>query len=251
MTTDGNRPIETCLIDLFRHLGIERAHIAAGQQGVGDWAGLAIHYPERVATLSLVSPRPMPELRSLQCPLLVLAGDQGPTAAAADMALVEVPRAASHRLRGYEYLLWSDVMAERGEEIAVAISNFLDTHALPAVSLPEGEGEVAGITYRVRGSGAPLVLMPLDLTPSQWEPLIEPLTARCCTISLGGPLLGAVAILEARGRSDYLSVVRARYWTAPTSSPAMWSSRSAAARALCCARLHAAQPVPAASSMST
>jgi hypothetical protein len=42
------------------------------------------------------------------------------------------------------------------------------------VSLPEGEGEVAGITYRVRGSGPPLVLMPLDLTPSQWEPLIEP-----------------------------------------------------------------------------
>ena len=115
MTTDGNRPIEACLIDLFRHLGIERAHIAAGQQSGGDWPGLATHYAERVATLSLVSPRPMPELRSLQCPLLVLAGDQGPTAAAADKTLEEVPRAASHRLRGYEYLLWSDVMADRGE----------------------------------------------------------------------------------------------------------------------------------------
>jgi hypothetical protein len=49
-------------------------------------------------------------------------------------------------------------------------------------------------------------LMPLDLTPSQWEPLIERLSARYCTICLGGPLLGVVAILEARGRSDYLSV---------------------------------------------
>ena len=78
MTTDGNRPIEACLIDLFRHLGIERAHIAAGAQGGGDWPGLATHFAERVATLSLVSPRPMPELGSLQCPLLVLAGDQGP-----------------------------------------------------------------------------------------------------------------------------------------------------------------------------
>ena len=208
MTTDGNRPIEACLIDLFRHLGIERAHIAAGAQGGGDWPGLATHFAERVATLSLVSPRPMPELGSLQCPLLVLAGDQGPTAAAADKTLEEVPRAASHRLRGYEYLLWSDVMADRGEEIAAAMSNFLDAHAFPGVSLPEGEGEVAGITYRVRGSGPPLVLMPLDLTPSQWEPLIEPLSARYCTICLGGPLLGVVAILEARGRSDYLSVVR-------------------------------------------
>jgi len=148
----------------------------------------------------------MPELRSLQCLLLVLAGDQGPTAAAADKTLEEVPRAASHRLRGYEYLLWSDVMADRGEEIAAAMSNFLDAHALPGVSLPEGE--VAGITYRVRGSGPPVVLMPLELTPSQWEPLIEPLSARYCTICLGGPLLGVVAMLEARGRSDYLSVVR-------------------------------------------
>jgi SAM-dependent methyltransferase len=55
---------------------------------------------------------------------------------------------------------------------------------------------------------AALVLMPLDLTPSQWEPLIELLSARYCTICLGGPLLGVVALLEARGRSDYLSVVR-------------------------------------------
>jgi hypothetical protein len=85
------------------------------------------------------------------------------------------------------------------------MSNFLDAHALPGVSPPEGEGEVAGITYRVRGSGPPLVLMPLDLTPSQWEPLIEPLRTRYCTICLGGPLLGVVAILEARGRSDYLT----------------------------------------------
>jgi pimeloyl-ACP methyl ester carboxylesterase len=162
MTTDGNRPIEACLIDLFRHLGIERAHIAAGQQGGDDWPGLATHYAERVATLSLVSPRPMPELSSLQCSLLVLAGDQGPTAAAADKTLEEVPRAASHWLRGYEYLLWSDVMADRGEEIAAAMSNFLDAHALPGVSLPEGEGEVAGVTYPVRGNGPPVVLMPLD-----------------------------------------------------------------------------------------
>jgi len=208
MRTDWNRPVEACLIDMFRHLGIERAHIAAGQRSEGDWTGLATHYAERVATLSLVSPRSMPELRRLQCPLLVLAGDQGPTAAAADKTLEEVPHAASHRLRGYEYLLWSDVMADRGEEIASAMSNFLDAHALPRVSLPEGAGEVAGITYRVRGSGPPVVLMPLDLTPSQWEPLIEPLSARYCTICLGGSLLGPVAMLEARGRSDYLSVVR-------------------------------------------
>ena len=57
MRTDGNRPVEACLIDLFRHLGIERAHIVAGQRSEGDWTGMATHYAERVATLSLVSPR--------------------------------------------------------------------------------------------------------------------------------------------------------------------------------------------------
>jgi ubiquinone/menaquinone biosynthesis C-methylase UbiE len=50
--------------------------------------------------------------------------------------------------------------------------------------------------------------MPLDLAPSQWEPLISTLGTRYCTITLGGPLLGAVGTLEARGRSTYLGVVR-------------------------------------------
>jgi len=50
--------------------------------------------------------------------------------------------------------------------------------------------------------------MPLDLAPSQWEPLISVLGTRYCVISLGGPLLGAVGILEARGRATYLGVVR-------------------------------------------
>ena len=57
-------------------------------------------------------------------------------------------------------------------------------------------------------SGPPLVLMPLSLAPSQWEPLIATLSARYCTISLGGPLLGVVGILEERGPSNYLTMVK-------------------------------------------
>src|SRR5262249_18583307 len=56
--------------------------------------------------------------------------------------------------------------------------------------------------------GPPLILMPLSLAPSQWEPLIPVLSTRYCTISLGGPLLGVVRILEGRGRSNYLTLVR-------------------------------------------
>src|SRR3954470_15890210 len=78
MTGASERAIEDCLVDLFQHLGVDRAHIAAGQQVASDWLGLATRYAERVASLSLVSPRPIPELRTLQCPVFVLAGDKGP-----------------------------------------------------------------------------------------------------------------------------------------------------------------------------
>ena len=60
----------------------------------------------------------------------------------------------------------------------------------------------AGISYRIRGAGPPLVLLPMFLAPSQWEPLAPRLSERYCTITLGGAALGAVAILESRGRSD-------------------------------------------------
>ena len=88
-----------------------------------------------------------------------------------------------------------------------AICNFLEhvehQDNLPAASPPEGEGEIAGISYRVQGSGPPLLLLPLSLAPSQWDPLIALLANRHCTILLGGARLGAIALLEARANSGY------------------------------------------------
>ena len=76
------------------------------------------------------------------------------------------------------------------------------------VTLPEGAGEVAGITYYIRGSGPPLVLLPLAFAPSQWTPVLPMLSARYCAITLSGAAVGMIAVLEARGRSDYLRAVR-------------------------------------------
>ena len=73
--------------------------------------------------------------------------------------------------------------------------------------LPAGEGEEAGISYTVRGSGPPLLLFPLGLAASQWEPLLPALSEGYTTITLGGPYLGMVAFLETRG-PGYLRVVR-------------------------------------------
>jgi SAM-dependent methyltransferase len=203
--------VEAKLLDLFQGLGIDRAHIAAGGPPVlTDWHGLAIRHPERIASLTLPSPPLLDttELAGLASRLLVLAGDQGASAQGAARLLSDLPGAASHVLRGYEWLPWSDAIAERGSEVGAAMLDFLRRHPIPPAGLAEGEGETAGITYRVRGAGPPLVLMPLSLAPSQWEPLIPRLGEHYCTISLGGPFLGVVGTLEERGRSNYLALVR-------------------------------------------
>ena len=80
MKTTAARPIEACLLDLFRHLGIERTHIAAGgPPPLKDWHSLATFHPERVASLTLISPPVLDTapLAGLASRILVVAGDQG------------------------------------------------------------------------------------------------------------------------------------------------------------------------------
>jgi ubiquinone/menaquinone biosynthesis C-methylase UbiE len=106
------------------------------------------------------------------------------------------------------------MVAERTDEIGSAMLHFLAQHRPPAeaktVSPADERGEIAGISYRMRGAGPPLVLLPLFLAPSQWEPLVPRLSQHYCVITLGGVELGAVANLESRGRaSGYLRMVQA------------------------------------------
>src|SRR3954467_3758861 len=81
MTMPPMRPVEASLVDLFQHLGIDRAHFAAGQLTPTDWVGLAARYPERIGSLPVVSTRLRhPGLEALGPRLMVLAGDAGPSA---------------------------------------------------------------------------------------------------------------------------------------------------------------------------
>ncbi len=141
-----------------------------------------------------------------------MTGDRGAGAQRVRAGLAELPHATAVVLEDYAGLTWADIAAERGDSIGAAIQEFLARPELPRVQpvggLPEQEGEIAGISYRVRGAGPPLVLLPLDLSPGQWEPLIPTLSARYCTITLGGALFGSVASLEERGRSGYMAVAR-------------------------------------------
>ena len=124
----------------------------------------------------------------------------------------EFPQASAAVLADYAGLTWSDLAVERGLEIASALSDFLTRieHAAPLPKAPSdvAEGETAGIYYSIRGQGPPLVLLPLELAPTQWTSLIPLLARQWCTITLGGAHLGSVASLEERGRSDYINIVR-------------------------------------------
>jgi hypothetical protein len=213
MTEQTALSIEERIRQLLRHLGIDQSHFAG--LSPRDWSLLAARYPEVFSSFIVIAvpsfdPRAVEPLAAKS---LVVTGDRGRGAAAAREGMDRLPGAELVTLPDYEFLGWSDVAAERTDELGNAMLEFLERMTVPAptriVSLREGEGEVAGIRYRIRGAGPPLVLVPMFLAPSQWEPLVPRLSERYCTITLGGAALGAVAILESRGRAiGYLHIVR-------------------------------------------
>ena len=101
----AEHPIEECLVQLFGHLGVEQAHIAAGgNPTLTDWHGLATVHPERIASLTIVSP-PIIDgsaLADVASRLLAVAGDLAGTGSGAARLAAELPGASVHVLRGYE-----------------------------------------------------------------------------------------------------------------------------------------------------
>lgn len=214
MTSETALPVEERILQLLHYLGIEHAHFAG--RTPTDWAGLATTYPEVFSSLTLVGPVGIEPhaVSRLASRLLVFNGNQGPVAERVRRTMESVPGARLVTLRDYSILGWTDLVAERTDEIGSAMLNFLSQNTPSGgektVPLAEGEGEIAGISYRITGSGAPLVLLPLFLSPSQWESLVPRLNEQYCTITLGGVELGAVALLESRGRAaGYVRMVQA------------------------------------------
>jgi ubiquinone/menaquinone biosynthesis C-methylase UbiE len=211
MAKEAPLNVEERLYRLLRHLGLDQAHFAG--RVPRDWSRLVAKYPEVISSLTLINTFDRRVVEPLLAKLLVITGDRGPAAETVRNATTGVSGVQHIELTDYDILGWSDVARERTREFADAMLEFLSrntgTGGGKPVQLPEGEGEVAGISFRIRGVGPPLVLLPLFLTPSQWEPLVPLLGERYCTITLGGADLGAVAVLEGRGRAvGYLRMVR-------------------------------------------
>ena len=212
MEVEVDLPVEERLVQLLEHFGLSEAHVAACRPE--DWEGFVSRHPDRVVSLTLVCPHTMDTapLRAVASRLAVITGDQGPSVARISQSLAIIPDATLVTLRDYVAQGWSDVISDRLEEIGTVMGEHLRRmdrqRQSRAVAIPEGEGHVAGLSYRIRGTGPPLLLLPLGLAPSQWEPLLATLGARYCTITLGGAALGMVAMLEKRGHSSYWYAVR-------------------------------------------
>lgn len=185
--TEDDPVIEAGLAELLDHLGIASAYFAG--RGSADPQGFASKYPQRIASLTLLCPVVLDPrtLEPLAGRLLVVTGDRGPSPRRVRAGLSELAQAIAVVLDDYAGHTWADIAAERSDRIAAAMQEyFVQLDALPAAGLPEQEGEIASISFRLRGGGPPLILLPLDLSPGQWEPLIPTLSARYCTITLGG-----------------------------------------------------------------
>jgi ubiquinone/menaquinone biosynthesis C-methylase UbiE len=196
------------LLSLLDHLRLEVGHFAT--QVPGDIVGLAEEHPERIAGLVLCVPtrldaRPFARVADR---LLMISGELGLSAQMTLRAKERLPQAQRRVLDGYDPAGWSDVVADRREHIGRWMSEFLSTRqpaaacagvrCEPNKAFAGKSGTHAGLSFTVSGRGPALVLLPLFLAASQWEPALPELTRHFTVIQLGGPHIGGVAALEDR-----------------------------------------------------
>src|SRR5204863_8094457 len=130
--------------------------------------------------------------------VLMISGEYGPTFEVCLRAADRLPGVERTVLDSYEALGWSDVGADRGAEIAAAMTGFLLRYTAEKPRAATAEGSHAGISYKIEGSGPALLLLPFFLAPSQWAPVIPELARHFTVVTLGGRHLGGIAALEDR-----------------------------------------------------
>lgn len=194
---------------LLDHEGIGRAHFAGGAMGL-SLANLCGGDQDVAVSLTLVMPQTFarPVREALRIPLAVITGDHGAGAERVLPLLKEHPPETLIILDDYNAVSWADVAAQRGGELVGGLQKFIgateeDEHArLPALRPASSGGSVAGVNFRASGEGPPLVLFPLGLSASQWEPVIGRLGETYCVIQVSGRHIEPTSFLEARGRNS-------------------------------------------------
>jgi len=197
---------------VFDAFGLERAHIAT--QLPGDIATLAEQARDRISGIVLLAPPridPLPFAPFAEN-LLYIAPNGGTLSRTAKTVQPRLPHARHATLDGYDAESWSDIAADR-PDIANLITQHL-SHLEPgtAIAGADSHGEIAGIRFHASGSGPALMLTPLAFAPSQWQALLPELTKKFRVISLSGPHLGMLALLEQRAAlTDWQQMCRTAF----------------------------------------
>lgn len=205
-------PLADRIIAVFDALGIRRAHLAT--QLPGDIADLVEQRRDRLGGVALVAPSRCNPARfhHLGSDLLYIAPEGGTLSKTAARSLPQLPNATIVHLTGYAAESWDDIAVER-PDLPTILADFLS--AIPtadSVSGPDQSGEVAEIRYRAMGAGPVLVVTPMALAPSQWEPLLPALAQHFRVVALAGPKLGMLALLEERAAlADWQRMCRSHF----------------------------------------
>ena len=190
------------------HLGIQRAHFAAGI--ASDMLGLLIPPEERVASLTLINPNRLETaaLSRLGKRLGVITGSDGLPSDVVRKGMPALPDARLVHFTAYYTTTWSDLVRERPHAVIDMLHDLADDFSATILSGEDINGEIEGIRFSATGSGPALILLPLLLAPSQWRFALDELARVFRVILLGGAHLGMVAMLESRGSEPgYLRVV--------------------------------------------
>ncbi len=211
--SDSDNPVADRLVALLDALGLKQAHFLGCMSG--DWGALALERPDLFCTLTVVAPhlnKGTPAgLEAFNVPTQVIAGDIGTPADRARGLAERFGDAAFVSLDRYESPAWADTIADRTDDVERAVRGLMArTEAdgkAPSRCDRSGDGAVDDILYRIQGTGPAVVVLPLSMARTQWDPLVERLARDHAVIVLGGPRLGIVSLLEGRADAGYGDLV--------------------------------------------
>ena len=182
------------------HLGITRAHFAAGL--ASEILPLMDTANHRVASLTLVNPNRLEtgSLAGLGNRLTVITGSDGLPSNVVRQGAPSLPDARLLRFDDYHTTTWTDVVQENTDAVVDALVRREGEGGVTILpTQDEVVAEIEGVSFHAYGSGEALVLLPLLLSPTQWRSAIDTLARTFRVIVLGGAHLGMVAMLESRG----------------------------------------------------
>ena len=209
---DDGSDVGERLTALLDALGIERANVAVGTVAEQQLHALAQARPAGLASVVYVLPNefdgesPAAGLSNLAG---IFRGNAPPNQVRVREMMVGVGADIVELPDGYAADIGSDFIADHPDLVVETITRTAAA-GLEPVRIGPSAGSVAGIHYQIEGRGAPLLLFPVGLAPTQWDAVLDALRQQFTLVRLGGPHLGVVQLLESRASNPgYLWGVRA------------------------------------------